>query len=238
MDNFFKRSISMGLGIIAAGISHYAVAGNQYIYAGIMPTYAITNFDWTNADTSADTNPNANGQAILNDTNSTTQLGVFLGYGVLLDRIYLGMEGSILFGDRTATSTTTDFNNPMQLNNKLIMNDVYIVDFRPGYVFFDKNSMIYGVLGLNTANFEAQQSTDSEGIVTDSGPLRENGIRIGIGYNLGLGEHFMARVEYVFTKFQDFQFTDTYPDGSETHTWDINPDSNEISVGLAAVFNI
>jgi opacity protein-like surface antigen len=238
MGNLFNRSLSVGLGIVAAGISHYALAGNQYIYAGIMPTYAVTNFDWTNADTGADSNPDANGQVVLNNTDSTTQVGTFLGYGVLLDRIYLGIEGSLLFGNRSATSTTTDFNNQMQLNNKLTMNDIYMIDFRPGYILFDKNSMIYGVIGLNTANFEAEQSSSTAGEVTDSGPMRENGIRIGLGYNLGLGEHFMARVEYVYTKFQDFQFTDTFPDGSETHTWDINPDSNEISVGLAAVFNI
>lgn len=238
MGHFLKRSINIGLGMISVGISHYALAGNQYIYAGIMPTYAMTNFNWTNADTSTDSNPAANGQVVLNDTDSTTQLGVFLGYGVLLDQIYLGMEGSILFGDRSATSTTADFNNQMQLNNKLTMNDIYIIDFRPGYVLFDKNSMIYGVIGLNTANFEATQTTSQQGTVTDSGPLRENGIRVGLGYNLGLGEHFMARVEYVYTKFQNFQFTDTFPDGSETHTWQINPDSNEISLGLAAVFNI
>lgn len=215
-----------------------ALAGNQLIYFGAAPVYSSTNFDWTNIDNSSDTSPEANGQSVITHTAEKTQLEVFIGYGFLLDRIYMGVEGATQFGQRKATSQTQDFVTQDNLNNKAMMKDIYIVDFRPGYILWDKNTMAYGILGFNSSTFEVEQQNDDGAIVQDSGPFRRDGVRVGLGYNLGLGSHFAARVEYVYTKFLDFQFSATYPDGSEVHTWKVNPSSNEVSLGLSVVFNL
>lgn len=239
MLRIYPKIIAIFLSITGILSFQSAMASNsQFIYFGIAPTYSSTYFGWQNADTSDDTNPEANGADVVNSSNSTTQIGIFIGYGVLLDKIYLGVEGGTQFGERKGASETQDFNNQIPLDNTVTMSDIYLVDFRPGYIMGDKNSMLYGIIGLNTANFSAVQQTSDGVIVQDSGDIRRNGVRLGLGYNLGLGKHFMARVEYVFTKFSNFQFTATCPDDSETHTWQLNPYSNEVSLGLSVIFNV
>lgn len=223
---------------VMAALTQTALAGNQFFYIGAEPVYVQTNFNWTNDDVNGESNPQANGVAVIDDTNADTQLGLFIGYGLLIDKIYLGVEGATQVGTRTATSTTQDYNTQMTLNNKATMSDIYIVDFRPGYVLGGKNSMIYGILGLNTANFEINQETGSGVIVQDSSTSRRNGLRLGLGYNLGLGKYLMARLEYVYTQFSDFEFTDYYPDMSQLHTWQLSPYSNELSLGISLIFNI
>jgi opacity protein-like surface antigen len=224
----YAKILALFLSIVGIFNIQNALASNQFIYFGVAPTYSNTHFGLANAGANTNTIDNANGVA---------QLGVFAGYGILIDKIYLGVEGGTQFGKRKASSDTQDFYTQAQLSNTATMSDIYLVDFRPGYIMGDKNSMLYGIIGLNTANFSAVQT--SGGVtVQDSGEIRRDGVRLGLGYNLGLGAHFMARVEYVFTKFSNFQFTDTFPDGSAAQTWELNPYSNEISLGLSMIFNI
>lgn len=237
LKTYQKAIVFVGVTLALLGVQG-AFAGNQFIYFGAAPTYSSTNFDWTNADTSTDTNPADNGRPVINQASGNTQVGLFIGYGVLIEKIYFGVEGSTQFGQRTATSTTQDYNNQVPLNNTATMKDIYIVDFRPGYVVGSKNSMIYGIIGLNTANFSAEQQTNNEVIVQDSGTFRRDGLRLGLGYSLGLGEHFMARVEYAYTQFGSFQFTDSFPNNTEIHTWEVDPSSNEFNLGLSVIFNI
>lgn len=232
------KRLAVFIGVVGFGCVQNALADGQYIYGGVAATYSSTRFNWQNVDNRNDTNPAANGQMVIGQANTNTQAGLFIGYAALINYIYLGIEGATQFGHRSAASETRDYNNQQPLHNTATMGDIYIVDFRPGWVFWDKNSLIYGIFGLNTANFNAEQQNSDGIVVQDSGPMRQNGLRLGVGYNLGLGKHFMARVEYVFTKFSDFQFSDTFPDGTETHTWQLDPYSNEVSLGLALIFNI
>lgn len=203
-----------------------AEAGDQYFYAGVAPVYSFTNFDWRNLTTETTIN---------NDTVTSTQAYLFLGYGVLLNRIYLGIEGGAQLGNRNASNSTTD---PVlgDISNKISMNNGYVVDFRPGYVLSDKNTMIYGILGFTTVKFITHQE-DDDGIVFNNSN-RRNGMRFGAGYNLGLGRYFEARIEYAFTKYFGYQFSNTLPDGTVINTEEIDPNSHEISLGLAVICNI
>lgn len=229
MVSRYNKIILASLILVLISITSASWASNQYIYLGGNTIFSNTQFNWENAD---------NSQNVLTDSTKTTQLGVFLGYGVVIDSIYLGAEGGIQFGSRKAQNELFNDNLQMDLENQLTMSEIYMVDFRPGYVFWNKNNLIYGILGLNTANFHAQQWSDEDNNnVFNSGPMRENGLRIGVGYNLALGRYFMARVDYVFTKFFINQFQETYVNG-QTVTWQLNPYSNEVSIGLAVVFNI
>ncbi len=204
-------------------------ANNQYIYLGGSTIFSDTQFNWKNAD---------NSQDVLNDSTKTTQIGTFIGYGVVVDSIYLGAEGGAQFGSRKSQKEIFDNNWQMDLQNQVIMSEIYIIDFRPGYIFLNKNNLLYGILGLNTANFHVQQWDEvNNNNIFDSGPMRENGLRIGLGYNLALGRYLMARVDYVFTKFFVNQFQETLDNG-QTVTWQLNPYSNEVSIGLAVVFNV
>lgn len=217
-----KKLKMLFLGSILFSLSS-AQAGNQFIYVGAEPVYSITNFDWTN------TPAGGQEQAIIHSSTNTTNAGIFAGYGILTDKVYLGLEGSTQFGKREATSQTQAFNTQAPLNNKATMSDVYIVDFRPGYLLGEKNSLLYGILGMNSANFNANQ-TDADGVVEqNSGSIRRTGFRLGVGYNLGLSHYLMARAEYAYTKFSKFDFLDIDQ---------MNPSSNEISLGLAFVIHI
>jgi len=218
--------ISLGL-VYMAGMNN-ALAGSQFIYVGVAPTYSMTNFDWTVEDTK---------ENIINNTQNNTQIGVMVGYGVLINRIYIGVEGATQFGERTAASQTHDVDTGEPLSNKVTMSDIYVVDFRPGYVLNGKNSLIYGIVGVNSSTFQAKQTNSAGEVVQDSDSDRSHGIRLGAGYNLGLGRHFMARVEYVFTTFSTIEFSDNDND-NQTQSWKLKPYSNEINVGLAVVFNL
>ncbi len=224
----YKKLIMIGLIPVLFSVMSASWADNQYIYIGGNGVFSNTQFNWENAD---------NSQKVIADSIKTTQAGAFIGYGVVVDSIYLGAEGGIQFGARKAENEYFDNNWRMHLTDQVAMSEIYIVDFRPGYVFWNKNNLIYGILGLNTANFRAQQWDEDNNYIFDSGPMRENGLRLGVGYNLALGRHLMARVDYVFTKFFINQFQETFANG-QTTTWQLNPYSNEISVGLAVIFNI
>ena len=113
------------------------------------------------------------------------------------------------------------------------MSDIYTVDFRPGFILGHTHSVLYGIAGLNTAKFTAQQENSEAAVVQDNGGMRRNGLRFGGGYSLELGKFFMVRVEYVYTKFSDFQFRDTVPNSKESHTWDLGSSSSEVTAGLA-----
>jgi opacity protein-like surface antigen len=229
MQRAYRSILGLMLGVMGVLAAPVATAGHQFLYVGVMPVYASTNFNWKNT---------VNNQTLIDKANGVTQIGLFLGYGVLVDKIYLGVEGSTQLGHRNADSHTTDPATQASQSNSATMSDIYIVDFRPGYIFGDKNSMLYGIAGLNTANFSARQKDVSSMVTQDSGTTRENGLRLGAGYNLGLGRHFMARVEYVFTKFSAFEFSTTAPAGSVAQNWKFNPYSNEVNLGLSIIFNL
>ncbi len=214
---------------ITIGAANTAEAQNQYIYFGFMPVFSQTSFSWNNSNTN---------QELLDKSKSNTQVGAFIGYAVLLDQVYLGIEGSAQFGNRNSSTQVLDEQLQQTVINSVTMNNIYVVDFRPGYVIGGRNSLIYGILGINMASFVTQQEDTAGNIIEEAGSFRKNGIRAGVGYNLGIGKYLMARVEYVFTKFNDFQLSPTTPQGNLLETWDLNPYSNEITLGLAIVLRV
>ncbi|MBS0352092.1 MAG: hypothetical protein JSR33_13110 [Proteobacteria bacterium] len=240
MFNIKKKNLNFALGIILTAWSTCSWATGQYVYFGIMPTFSVTNLNWQIVNVSdQDQNdlPGA-GETLLDGSTSNTQLGLFTGYGVLLKKFYLGVEGGMEFGRREAQSNGSDLITEEHLTNQVTMSDIFLVDFRPGYVLTDKNTMLYGIVGLNLPRFRATQVTDDGELIQDSGYVRKNGYRLGLGYNLGLGRYFMGRIEYVFTKFPDFQFTDTFDNGDCSETSRLKVYSNEINLGLSFVVNI
>lgn len=209
--------------------ARHALASNQFFYFGVAPTYNVTSFNWTNYN-----------QTLVN-TVSSQQVGLFLGYGVLVDYIYLGFEGGAQLGKRTTNKNFTNYDSNTMMNYKAIMSDIYIFDFRPGFVWRDKNSMFYGILGLNSANFNLEQKDrQSNQVIANTGSIRRNGLRVGLGYNLGLSRYIMARVEYIYTKFSKFDGINNndVDEDNQVQDWQLNPYSNEISLGLAFVVNI
>jgi opacity protein-like surface antigen len=192
----------------AADIAHF-------LYLGVSPVYSLTHFNWTEKS----------GQKLIDNTQGNTQAEVFGGYGLLVDRVYLGLEANTQFVNRTATNNTRDETTQQLFTDKMTMRDIYIADFRPGYVLNGKNTMLYGVFGVNSANFKATQEDVNGDIVQETNTQRELGMRFGIGYNLGLGHHLMARVEYVYTQFPNF----------DSANFNFHPNSSEFSIGLSTV---
>src|SRR5262245_14252251 len=122
-----KKMIFVALILVLLSVVSASWADSQYIYLGGGGTFSNTQFNWENAD---------NSQPVLTDSTKTTQAGAFIGYGVVVDSIYLGAEGGIQFGSRKAQNEWFDNNWQMNLQNQVVMNEIYIVDFRPGYVFW------------------------------------------------------------------------------------------------------
>lgn len=186
----------------------------QFLYLGVAPVFSLTNFQWTE-----------HGQNLITDTQSNTQAAIFTGYGFLVNRAYFGLEASTQLVDRTGKNNTRDQTTDQLLQDKITMSDSYIFDFRPGYVLQGKNTLLYGIFGVNTANFQVTQEAENNNLLQASDNMRETGLRFGVGYNLGLGHYLMGRAEYVYTQFPNFNALD----GS------LHPSSSEFTVGLSAV---
>jgi hypothetical protein len=240
MLNLKNKSLSFALAIVLTAWSTYSWAGGQFVYFGVMPNFSVTHMNWQIVNVSDEDNPNlpGAGQTLLDGSTGNTQFGVFTGYGVLLQKFYLGVEGGALLGRREIESGGSDTITEQHLTNEVTMSDIFLIDFRPGYVLKDNNTMLYGILGLNLPRFKATQSTDDGNVIQDSGYIRHNGYRLGVGYNLGLGRYFMGRIEYVFTDFPNLQFTNTCDNGDFSETSRLKVYSNEINLGLSFVLNV
>lgn len=196
--------------------SNAAATQAQFLYLGAAPVFSLTNFNWREQ-----------GQGLVTSTQANTQAAVFTGYGFLINRTYLSLEGGAQFGDKTGSNQVRNPITQELFKDKITMSDSYILDFRPGYVLQGKNTLFYGILGANTANFKVSQEDESTGGLQQSKTQREIGIRAGLGYNLGLGHHLMARAEYVYTQFPNFNALN----GS------IHPNSSEFTLGISAVLD-
>jgi opacity protein-like surface antigen len=232
LRTFVKISLLTGM-TLGMFSTEKAWADSQFIYLGAEPVLSWTHFNWQNADTSSNSTPDANGETVMAQNTGALQAGLFIGYGVVIDWIYLDVEGATQLGKRSASSTTLNEQTQEPLYNTQTMSNIYTVDFRPGFLLGHTHSVIYGIAGFNTAKFTASQENSEGTIVQDNGGMRRNGLRFGGGYSLDLGKFFMVRVEYVYTKFSDSQFTDTVPNSKESHTWDIGSSSSEVNAGLA-----
>lgn len=227
-----RTFVLMGM-ILGMFSTEKAWADSQFVYLGAEPVLSWTHFIWENADTSSNSTPDANGETVIGQTTGALQAGIFAGYGVVIDWIYLDVEGAAQLGKRSASSTTLNEHTQEPLYNTETMSDIYTIDFRPGFILGHTHSVLYGIAGVNTAKFTAKQENNDGAVVQDNGGMRRNGLRFGGGYSLELGKFFMVRVEYVYTKFSDFQFTDTVPNSKESHTWNLGSSSNEVTAGLA-----
>jgi opacity protein-like surface antigen len=213
-----------------------ALADGQFIYLGGAPVYSWTHFNWSNADTTHNTDPEANGDTILDSTTRALQAEVFVGYEVVVSHISLAVEGATQFGKRTTNAEVLDAHTQEPLSSTVKINKIYIVDFRPGFLYASGN--LYGIVGVNSANFEATQENDEGLTVQDSDSIRRTGLRFGAGYSWLIAGRLAVRVDYVYTHFSNFQFSDVFPNSKESHTWSVGADSSEVSAGLAITLQV
>ena len=92
LRTFVKISILTGM-TLGMFSTEKAWADSQFVYLGAEPVLSWTHFIWQNADTSSNSTPDANGETVIGQTTGALQAGIFTGYGVVIDWIYLDVEG-------------------------------------------------------------------------------------------------------------------------------------------------
>jgi opacity protein-like surface antigen len=155
------------------------------------------------------------------------QLGVapggFFGYGLVFDRVYVGLEVS-------GQASTAEWDHSRLPGGRVFsLDELYNVSgtLRIGYVHSDL-AMFYGLIGLVHAGYNAvymhgNRTTDLDQELT--------GLRIGAGVEVPLTASLFARLEYAYNRFDSFVVP--YNNGADT----FSPSTGVVTVGLGWRFN-
>ena len=153
-------------------------------------------------------------------TTGSAQLGGHLGSNVKFGKFVLGVEGDMMFG--SATGTTTNF------NASLLNKDSWTATarLRAGYAI--GNVLFYGTGGVALAG---RDLTVTSGNFVSRSATWQPGIVFGVGLDYKFSQQFSARIEALHFSYKDSQLT---WNGSQST---IRQDSNAVRAGVTFHFN-
>lgn len=124
------------------------------------------------------------------------QGGAFLGYGVMLKRIYLGVE----FDGENGAQTWSHDGDGGTRNYSVRKRDSYEAAVRLGYEL-ENQALLYGRFGIVTTRFETPYLHSGTLVKVDE---RDRGVRYGAGTDFPLAGNFFGRMEYTYTSYGDY----------------------------------
>ena len=128
--------------------------------------------------------------------NEGFQGGAFLGYGLTLNRIYLGFEFDGEGGDQTWQHDGTGGTRVYSVRKR----GSYEAAARLGYKL-DNQALVYGRAGIVTSRFETSYTQGATTTVKDE---QQRGMRYGAGTDFPITGNFFGRMEYTFTSYADY----------------------------------
>lgn len=152
--------------------------------------------------------------------------GAFLGYGLSFDRWYLGLElegesaNNTLYHRKAKSDSRTmdvDMGNSMGLA------------LRGGYQLAN-GSLLYARLGRVRTDFKTYYTLNDAPQNAVDQTFEQDGNRYGIGSDIPAGEHLFVRMEYAYTRYDDYSVDVV----SEQE--DFNPKSSFFNLGLGWQF--
>ena len=128
--------------------------------------------------------------------DSGWQGGAFLGYGIMMERVYLGME----FDGENGSQTWSHDGDGGTRNFSVRKRDSYEAAFRLGYEL-ENQALLYGRFGVVSTRFETPYLHSGTLTKVDG---RDRGMRYGVGTDFPLAGNFFGRMEYTYTSYGDY----------------------------------
>jgi opacity protein-like surface antigen len=128
--------------------------------------------------------------------NEGFQGGAFLGYGLTLNHIYLGLEFDGEGGDQTWKHDGTGGTRVYSVRKR----GSYEAAARLGYEL-DNQALVYGRFGVVTSRFETSYTQGATTTVKDE---QQRGLRYGAGTDFPITGNFFGRMEYTYTSYADY----------------------------------
>ena len=148
--------------------------------------------------------------------------GLYAGYGQTFDRLYVGAEAEIGYGeidgDGTVGTLVTAFETDW----------TYGVAARAGFLATD-NVLVYGRVGYQWTEFQGVAISGGTAVGLDR---TFDGWRVGGGVEVAVTDNLLTRLEYNYTNYDQFGFDATIGGTVES----FEPDSHSFRVGLAYKF--
>jgi len=120
--------------------------------------------------------------------------GAFAGYRATFNKLVLGVEADIEFGD-------AEWGHVANRNFSVKRSDSFGLSGIAGFRTVGGN-LIYGRFGVSTAEFESHYQQGGNQVAIND---REIGFNVGIGAEFPLGRGFSGRMEYQIRAFDDYQ---------------------------------
>jgi len=120
--------------------------------------------------------------------------GAFVGYRATLNKLVLGVEADIEFGN-------AEWSHVANRNFSVKKRDSFGLSGIAGFRTVGGN-LIYGRLGVSTAEFESRYQQGGNQVVIND---REIGFNVGVGAEFPIGHGLSGRMEYQIRAFDDYQ---------------------------------
>ncbi len=161
------------------------------------------------------------------DNTASFNGGAFAGYGKKFGNAYLGAEAHLDWNglDRTKTYGTETVTQKHSIDAA--------ADIRAGF-FPASSTLVYGILGVAYGKFEYSDVDPTLPIAAQSDDWLA-GIRAGAGVETQICANTTARLDWVYTQYQDSSF-DVTSAGVGIGTVKVSPTSNVFHLGVAYSF--
>lgn len=132
--------------------------------------------------------------------NDSVGASVFAGWGIDLDRWYLGVEVS---ADEDGVSIYHNKDKTQSRTFSIERGRSYAAALRGGY-HLATGSLFYGRLGWVNTDFNTFYAINDEPENAVNQAFSQDGIRLGMGADIPLDKHLFTRLDYSYTDYENY----------------------------------
>ncbi len=153
---------------------------------------------------------------------------VFVGYGQVFQRWYLGLEAEL----EDSTNEWTHVRAPTGRNFSVAKQDNAGIGIRAGYVL-PRDTLLYARAGHVRGRFNTRWVKGNNRVNDVDRDDRVSGTRYGIGAELPLTKSGFLRLEYSYTDYDSYGFTTSH---GNADTMSFDNDETQFRVGIGSRF--
>ncbi|MCB1827987.1 MAG: porin family protein [Coxiellaceae bacterium] len=189
--------------------------------------------------------------------NNNVNGGLFLGYGVLINRAYLGLElgGGVGTSVSALNSSIRGDDENLSRVLRVSLQEVAYLDLKLGTLLGGDTSMLYALVGLANGRLKLQPRQNSADRADTGTPMTyfESvgdvvkahllGLRVGLGFSTKLAKHWALGIQDAFTFYRskDVNFANTVIDVGTNFTVlgaaSVTPRTNNVTLFLNYYFS-
>jgi hypothetical protein len=133
--------------------------------------------------------------------------GVFVGYGVSRNRIYLGLEGEL----EDSNGDWTHRREPGGRDFAVEKMETRGIGLRGGYIL-DNGALLYARAGRVSTRFNTSWNKGGNSANHIDRDDRETGNRYGVGAELPVSRSTFVRLDYTYTDYHSYEFVTSHAD--------------------------